>query len=97
MSNQEINAPIRILLLGSNTEVGNALLSCSKDQGKFEWICPTETQLLRSTVTSELESLEYDFAVDALSLYHVLQDDYNKIQYVLALLLCRRDQLDWVK
>lgn len=87
MSNQDdINAPIRILLLGSDTEIGSALLAFSKDQNEFEWLCPSESVLLGSQVETELETLQYDVVIDALSLRHALQDDYSKVQHVLSLL-----------
>ena len=87
MSNpKDINAPIRILLLGSDTEVGSALLSFSKDQDEFEWICPTESQLFGEHSILEGEHEEFDTVIDALSLRYALQDGYVKVQELLKLI-----------
>lgn len=87
MSNpKDINSPIRILLLGSDTEVGSALLSFSKDQDEFEWICPTESQLFGEHSILEGEYEEFDTVIDALSLRYALQDGYVKVQELLKLI-----------
>lgn len=83
---QDINAPIRILLLGSTTEVGSSLLHLSKERQEFEWICPEESILLGSHAKNELDALQFDVAVDALSLRYALQDDHGKFQSILRYL-----------
>jgi dTDP-4-dehydrorhamnose reductase len=83
---QDINAPIRILLLGSNTEVGASLLSFSAGKNEFEWLCPEESMLLDVTRRAELEAMQFDVVIDALSLRHALQSDYAKFQSTLRYL-----------
>lgn len=85
-SKQEINAPINILLLGAESEVGAALLSFSKDQVDVNWIFPQEGVLLGDDAANELASMEYDVVIDALSLRYALQDDYSKFQKILTVL-----------
>jgi dTDP-4-dehydrorhamnose reductase len=83
---QDINAPIRILLLGSNTEVGSSLLQLSKEKKEFEWLCPEESVLLDSNAEAQLELMQFDVIIDALSLRYALQDDYYGFQSVLRYL-----------
>ena len=83
---QDINAPIRILLLGSNTEVGSSLLSLSAGKNEFEWLCPEESLLLDVTRRAELDAMTFDVVIDALSLRHALQSDYTKFQSTLRYL-----------
>ncbi|TYL47192.1 SDR family oxidoreductase [Marinomonas sp. IMCC 4694] len=82
----DINAPIRILLLGSGTEVGSSLLQLSEQKNEFEWLCPDESVLLDVTKRSELDALQYDVVIDALSLRHALQSDSKKLQATLSYL-----------
>lgn len=83
---QDINAPIRILLLGSTTEVGSSLLQLSKEKKEFEWLCPEESVLSGSNAKDELGALQFDVVIDALSLRYALQDDYGKFQSTLRYL-----------
>ena len=83
---QDINAPIRVLLLGSRTEVGSSLLALSEEKKEFEWLCPEESLLLDSTRRDELDGLEFDVIIDALSLRYALQSDYQKYQTCLQYL-----------
>ncbi|GAB3476944.1 SDR family oxidoreductase [Marinomonas epiphytica] len=84
MSNkQDINAPIRVLLLGGETEIGTAILAYSHDRSDYEWVCPTESELLSTGGRDLLDSLQYDAIIDALSLRNALQTDYAKYQQVL--------------
>lgn len=83
-NSQEINTPIRVLLLGNNTEVGSSLLSFSEGKAGFEWVCPDESVLLDSSRASELADLQYDVMVDALSLRLALQNNYGKFQATLS-------------
>ncbi|NVK73947.1 dTDP-4-dehydrorhamnose reductase [Marinomonas sp. CT5] len=80
---QDINAPIRILLLGSNTEVGSSLLNLSEQKNEFEWLCPDESLLLDLERRAELEAMKFDVIIDALSLRYALQSDYSKYLSVL--------------
>lgn len=82
----DINAPIRILLLGSGTEVGSSLLQLSEQKNEFEWLCPDESLFLDVTRRDELDALQYDVVIDALSLRHALQSDSKKLQATLAYL-----------
>ncbi|ETX10952.1 dTDP-4-dehydrorhamnose reductase [Marinomonas ushuaiensis DSM 15871] len=88
---QDINAPIRILLLGSTTEVGSSLLQLSKEKKEFEWLCPEESVLSGSNGQAELDVLQFDVVIDALSLRYALQDDYGKFQSTLHYLSHRED------
>ena len=81
---QDINAPIRVLLLGAESEIGAALLELSIAQGDIEWVCPQESLLLESGAAEELATMDYDVAIDALSLRYALQGDYSKFQATLA-------------
>lgn len=83
---KDINAPIRILLLGSNTEVGSSLLSFSAGKNEFEWLCPEESLLLDVTRRAELDAMQFDVVIDALSLRSALQSDYAKFQSTLRYL-----------
>lgn len=83
---QEINAPIRILLLGSETEVGTSFIQLTKDKPEFSWLCPDEALLLDPSRREELAALSYDVAIDALSLRHALQADYEKFLATLSFL-----------
>ena len=83
---QDINAPIRILLLGSNTEVGSSLLQLSKENSAFEWLCPKESVLLGSDAQAELKEMQFDVVIDALSLRYSLQSDYGNFQSILTYL-----------
>ncbi|MCB5161601.1 SDR family oxidoreductase [Marinomonas algarum] len=83
---QDINAPIRVLLLGSGTEVGSSLLSLSKDKKEFEWLCPEESVLLDPSRRAELDAMAFDVVIDALSLRHALQSDYRKLLSTLSYL-----------
>ncbi|AEF53809.1 SDR family oxidoreductase [Marinomonas posidonica] len=83
---QDINAPIRILLLGSGTEVGAAFLNLTQDKPEFEWLCPDEALLLDATRRDELKAMTFDVVIDALSLRHALQSDYDKFLGVLTFL-----------
>ena len=80
----EINAPIKVLLLGADTEVGAALLQYSKDRSEFEWLCPSESDLLGPQSIDALSAMEHDIVVDALSLRYALQDDYSRYQSTLS-------------
>ncbi|NLQ16480.1 sugar nucleotide-binding protein [Marinomonas sp. M1K-6] len=80
---QNINAPIRILLLGSNTEIGSSLLQLSKDKQEFEWLCPEESLLLDANRRAELEAMSFNVIIDALSLRYALQNDYSAFQSTL--------------
>ncbi|MGB0781953.1 MAG: SDR family oxidoreductase [Marinomonas sp.] len=79
----DINAPIRILLLGSGTEVGSSLLQLSKEKNGFVWICPEESLLLDVNRRAELDDMQFDVVIDALSLRYALQSDYEKFQSTL--------------
>ena len=79
----DINAPIRILLLGSGTEVGSSLLQLSKEKNEFFWICPEESLLLDVNRRAELDDMQFDVVIDALSLRYALQSDYEKFQSTL--------------
>ncbi|UTV98715.1 sugar nucleotide-binding protein [Marinomonas rhizomae] len=83
---QDINAPIRILLLGSGTEVGSSLLLLSEAKTEFEWLCPEESLLLDVERRAELDDMQFDVIVDALSLRYALQSDYGKFQSTLRYL-----------
>ena len=85
-NSQDINAPIRVLLLGSNTEVGSSLLSFSEGKVGFEWVCPDESMLLDPNQLPQLEAIKYDVVIDALSLRLALQDNYGKFQSTLEYL-----------
>ncbi|RCX07527.1 SDR family oxidoreductase [Marinomonas foliarum] len=79
----DINAPIRILLLGSGTEVGSSLLSLSKEKSEFLWLCPDESLLLDVARREELDAMQFDVVIDALSLRYALQSDDVKLQATL--------------
>lgn len=79
----DINAPIRILLLGSGTEVGSSLLSLSKEKSEFLWLCPDESLLLDVARRAELDAMQFDVVIDALSLRYALQSDDEKLQATL--------------
>lgn len=79
----DINAPIRILLLGSGAEVGSSLLQLSKEKNEFFWICPEESLLLDVNRRAELDDMQFDVVIDALSLRYALQSDYEKFQSTL--------------
>lgn len=81
-----INAPIRILLLGSNTEVGSSLLQLSEENSAFEWVCPEESVLLGANAEVELEAMQFDVIIDALSLRYSLQNDHDVFQSTLKYL-----------
>lgn len=83
---QDINAPIRILLLGSGTEVGSSLLLLSEAKTEFEWLCPEESLLLDVERRAELDDMQFDVIIDALSLRYALQSDYGKFQSTLRYL-----------
>lgn len=83
---QDINAPIRILLLGSGTEVGSSLLQLSQGKAEFEWLCPDESLLLDVDRRAELDAMHFDVIIDALSLRYALQNDYGKFQSALRYL-----------
>ncbi|WP_219702532.1 SDR family oxidoreductase [Marinomonas lutimaris] len=83
---QDINAPIRILLLGSGTEVGSSLLQLSEGKDEFEWLCPDESLLLDVSRRAELDAMQFDVIIDALSLRYALQNDYGKFQSSLRYL-----------
>ena len=83
---QNINAPIRILLLGSGTEVGSSLLLLSEGKNEFEWLCPEESLLLDVGRRAELDAMQFDVIIDALSLRYALQNDYGKFQSTLRYL-----------
>ncbi|WP_421855399.1 SDR family oxidoreductase [Marinomonas sp.] len=83
---KDINAPIRILLLGSGTEVGSSLLQLSKGKAEFEWLCPEESLLLDIARRAELDAMQFDVIIDALSLRYALQSDYGKFQSTLRYL-----------
>lgn len=83
---KDINAPIRILLLGSTTEVGSSLLQLSKEKQEFEWLCPDESLLLNADNRAELDAMQFDVIIDVLSLRYALQSDYGKFQSTLRYL-----------
>ncbi|MGO3345119.1 MAG: sugar nucleotide-binding protein [Marinomonas sp.] len=83
---QDINAPVRVLLLGAESEVGAALLAFSNEQSDIHWICPQEKVLLGEDAADELASIAYDVVIDALSLRLALQDDYSTFKETLVLL-----------
>jgi len=83
---QDINTPVRILLLGCDTEVGSSLLYFSEEKTEFEWLCPKESTLLNKECRSELDAFEFDVIIDALSLRYALQDDYAEFQDTLRYL-----------
>lgn len=83
---ENINAPIRVLLLGSNTEVGSSLLELGQERSEFEWLCPDESVLLGDDAKSQLQEMQFDVAIDALSIRSALQDDFREYQSTLAYL-----------
>jgi dTDP-4-dehydrorhamnose reductase len=88
---QDINAPIRILLLGSGTEVGSSLLQLSTEKKEFEWLCPEESLLLDVDKRAELDAMQFDVIIDALSLRYALQSDYGNFQSTLRYLSEKND------
>ena len=83
---QNINAPIRVLLLGCASEIGSSLLSLSKDKNEFEWLCPKESILLADDAEAQLEAMQFDVVIDVLSLRYALQNDYGAFQSTLRYL-----------
>ncbi|MCV2401444.1 sugar nucleotide-binding protein [Marinomonas sp. C2222] len=83
---ENINAPIRILLLGSNTEVGSSLLELGKERSEFEWLCPDESVLQGDNAKAHLQEMQFDVAIDALSIRSALQNDFREYQSTLAYL-----------
>ncbi len=88
---QNINAPIRILLLGCHSEVGSSLLELSKDKKEFEWLCPEESMLLGADAETQLAEMQFDVIVDVLSLRYALQSDHDVFQSSLRYLSERSD------
>ncbi|ADZ92518.1 sugar nucleotide-binding protein [Marinomonas mediterranea] len=74
-----VNKPIRVLLLGSDTELGEAIRDYKQVENEFQWFeCAT-----KDVVTSlEHDTLEYDidFIIDTYSLRHAPENTYEEFK-----------------
>lgn len=75
---QNINAPMKVVLLGSDTELGRAIRQYYDNDYDFDWLetpCQNVVSMLSSSV---LDSAFCDAIIDAYSLRSVAQDDYEE-------------------
>ena len=83
--NRDINAPIRIVLLGSDTVVGEALLLFSAELPEFEWYSLSCNELFKHDYSSEfLQGIECDVIIDALSMDRCLDSRYQSFRNALV-------------
>lgn len=74
---RDINAPMKVVLLGSDTELGRAILSYYENDFDFDWLqtpCDSVVTMLQSSV---IDIRYCDAVIDAYSLRSVTQDDYQ--------------------
>lgn len=78
LADRDINSSIRVLLLGSDTDVGNAFLQCTNTLPEFTVTSvDTNTFLEKQDWESDLlEQGKYDFLIDSLSLGRTFASTY---------------------
>lgn len=77
--NRDINAPIRIVLLGSDTVVGEELLLFASELAEFEWHTLSCNELFKYDYAAGfLKDVECDVIIDALSIDRCLDSRYQK-------------------
>ncbi len=80
-----INAPIRIMLLGCDTVVGEELLLFSSDLPEIEWRALSCNELLKYDYSAGfLKDIDCDVIIDALSIDRSLDSRYPKFRDELA-------------
>jgi dTDP-4-dehydrorhamnose reductase len=87
---KDINAPISVLLLGSDTELGRALQSYYQNDYDFAWhLVPGHKVIsLLFELQNQPDALAaYDAVIDAYSLRHITQNDYRDFSQYLARLM----------
>lgn len=75
---RDINAPMKVVLLGSDTELGRAILNYYDNDFDFDWLqtpCDEVISVLRSSI---IDTQYCDAVIDAYSLRSVTQDDYQE-------------------
>ncbi|TDO96293.1 sugar nucleotide-binding protein [Marinomonas balearica] len=77
LDNMVINKPIRILLLGSDTELGEAIRDYKQVENEFQWFECATKDVVRLLANDDLES-NVDFVVDAYSLRHAPENTYEE-------------------
>ena len=73
---ENINAPMRVVLLGSDTELGRAIREYYDNDFDFEWLETPSDDVLQRLSSPLLDRQHCDAVIDAYSLRSVLQNDY---------------------
>ncbi|MFT2110202.1 sugar nucleotide-binding protein [Marinomonas sp. 2405UD68-3] len=82
---RDINAPIRVVLLGCDTVVGEELLLFSNNLSEFEWHTLSCSELLKHDYSTELlQDVGCDVIIDALSIDRSLDSRYPTFRDAVA-------------
>lgn len=88
---QNINAPMKVVLLGSDTELGWAIRNYYDNDFDFDWL-EVSSQSVISILSSKVLDRKYcDAVIDAYSLRSALQNDYEQYLTLLDTLLHREE------
>jgi len=77
-ADQDINSPIKILLLGSDSDVGEAFLDFAQPLAEFE-IAPLSMDVVLKTSLPLPDNENYDFIVDAMSIDRIFSKNYVEL------------------
>ncbi|MEC8081632.1 MAG: sugar nucleotide-binding protein [Pseudomonadota bacterium] len=84
-----INAPMRVVLLGSDTELGRAIRQYYDNDFDFDWLEVPCQNVLDKVSSSVLDQQYCDAVIDAFSLRSALQNDYEHYLEALDQLLSK--------
>ncbi|WP_417552440.1 sugar nucleotide-binding protein [Marinomonas fungiae] len=86
---ENINAPMRVVLLGSDTELGRAIRQYYDNDYDFDWLEVPCHEVLAKVSSSVLDQQYCDAIIDAYSLRSALQNDYDQYLELLGTLVLR--------
>ncbi|SBS25155.1 dTDP-4-dehydrorhamnose reductase [Marinomonas aquimarina] len=86
---ENINAPVRVVLLGSDTELGRAIRQYYDNDYDFDWLEVPCHEVLSQVSSSVLDQQYCDAIIDAYSLRSASQNDYDQYLELLGALIQR--------
>jgi dTDP-4-dehydrorhamnose reductase len=89
ITQDNINAPIRVVLLGSDTELGRAIRQYYDNDFDFDWLEVPCHEVFNQVSASVVDEKYCDAIIDAYSLRSALQNDYEQYLTLLDGLLAK--------
>lgn len=86
----DINAPMKVVLLGSDTELGRAIRNYYDNDFDFDWLETPCDDVISIVSSSVLDSFYCDAIIDAYSLRSVTQDEYSEYLQLLEGVVARK-------